>query len=288
MSNSIALYAGDGRGGFASPVDLAVGRQWVRELRAGDVDRDGDADIVFLGDTQMHVVRSTSTGTLDSAYALEGFASWFELADLNRDGSLDVLVAHNTQLTAFDGDGAGGFSPRVAANREVFQFALGDLNHDGWLDLATNDATLDRLRDRRDARSAGRHVRRDRGIPDRPSHSIPSPASLSGTSPATATWTRSAWSGTILTGNGDGSFGGPAAFAFESRGIIALDWNRDGLLDLVAGGQALLNERRDVNRPPVANAGPDATYTYRDHLSASVYAGAVLRSRPAPAHLRLA
>ncbi len=65
----------------------------------------------------------------------------------------------------------------------------------------------------------------------------------------------------------------PAAFAFESQGILALDWNRDGLLDLVAGGQALLNERRDVNRPPVADAGPDATYTYRDHLVASVYAG---------------
>ncbi len=41
----------------------------------------------------------------------------------------------------------------------------------------------------------------------------------------------------------------------------------------MAGGRAIVNERRDVNRPPVADAGPDRTYTYKEHLSANVSAG---------------
>ena len=108
----------------------------MRELRAGDVDRDGDADIV-VGSGTVHVLRSTGAGTVSSTLAVGGFARWFELADLNRDGSLDVLVAHDGRVTAFDGDGAGGFSPRPAGDGDIYQFALGDLNHDGRLDLAT-------------------------------------------------------------------------------------------------------------------------------------------------------
>lgn len=273
VGSHITLYAGDGHGRFAPPVELASSvREWVRELRAGDVDRDGHSDIVFIGGSTLHVLRPTATGMLTSTYALDGFAAWFELADVNRDGSLDMLVAHGDVVTAFDGDGRGGFSGRIVAHRAVFQFALGDLNHDGWLDLATNDATV-----------YGYAITVMLGQPDGTFGAAveypiaPRFDAITGVTLGDFTHDGHldafAWSGTLLAGNGDGSFGGPAAFAVDGRGIIALDWNRDGLLDLIAGGQAIVNERRDVNRAPVADAGPDRTYTYRAHLDATLYAG---------------
>jgi hypothetical protein len=56
-------------------------------------------------------------------------------------------------------------------------------------------------------------------------------------------------------------------FAFDPNGGIAYDFNRDGLLDVVHAGGVLLNERRATNRPPVADAGPDRTYEFRDHIN---------------------
>ncbi len=272
VSTSIVLYAGDGRGRFAAPIELASGQAWARELRAGDVDRDGDPDVVFVDDSALHVLRSTGTGTVRTTYALDGFPNWLELADLDRDGSLDILVAAGERLIAFDGDGTGGFAPRIVADHTVYQFALGDLNHDGWLDLATDEPTF-----------TGNAIGVKLGLPEGTFGATveypidPQFDPLTGVTLGDFTGDGHldavSWTGTLLTGHGDGSFGGPAAFAFESRGILALDWNRDGLLDLVAGGQALLNERRNVNRPPVANAGPDRTYGYEEHLSANIYAG---------------
>jgi hypothetical protein len=272
VSNTVALYAGDGRGRFAPPVALSSGRTWVRELRAGDIDRDGHPDIVFASDATLHVLRSTGTGAVMSTYPLNGMATWFELADLDRDGSLDILVAADERLIAFDGDGTGGFAPRIVVHRTVYQFALGDLDHDGWLDLATDEPAF-----------TGNAIGVMLGLPDGTfgaaveypidTHFDPLTGVTLGDFTGDGHLDAVSWGGTLLTGHGDGSFGGPEAFAFESRGIFALDWNRDGLLDLVAGGQALVNERRNVNRPPVANAGPDATYSYREHLSATLYAG---------------
>ena len=70
----------------------------------------------------------------------------------------------------------------------------------------------------------------------------------------------------MLFGDGQGRLGPAMEFDMVPRGGLALDWNRDGLLGVVAPGRILLNERRAVNRPPVAEAGPDRSYTFDEHI----------------------
>ena len=271
LSNRIVLYAGNGRGQFSSPVTLSSGDGWVRHLRAGDVDRDGDADIVFLGGG-LRVLRSTDAGTVSSTYS-SGFGNWLELADLNRDGSIDALIAIGSGLTAFDGDGRGGFSPRPAGTAEIQQFALGDFDHDGLIDLATehwSDVS----------QGIGVMLGQVDGTFAAAGHypTIPRFDPFMGVTLGDFTGDGHldafTWSGSFLAGNGEGAFSPPEGFAVDGQGILALDWNRDGLLDLVVGGQAIVNERRDVNRPPVADAGPDRTYGYREQEDHHLYAGA--------------
>jgi hypothetical protein len=71
----------------------------------------------------------------------------------------------------------------------------------------------------------------------------------------------------ILPGNGDGTFGPPQAFDAFVPGPTIVDFNRDGLPDIVAAAeqgtaQILVNLRRDNNNPPTVDAGRDQTIQY--------------------------
>jgi hypothetical protein len=76
-----------------------------------------------------------------------------------------------------------------------------------------------------------------------------------------------AGNGALLEGRGDGTFGFPNLFMVELDRPLIADWNRDGLLDVVTPRDAILNERRDTNRAPVANAGDDRTFTYQSQFA---------------------
>jgi hypothetical protein len=66
----------------------------------------------------------------------------------------------------------------------------------------------------------------------------------------------------MFTGNGDGRLDAAIGFDIIAYVGFAGDWDRDGLTDIVTSGGAFINERRTVNRSPVANAGRDMTFRY--------------------------
>jgi hypothetical protein len=134
---------------FETRRDLPHGER-AFAVEAADVDTDGKADLVVIGDYGGELgdalsVRfglggdafSEPTHTaLPSAARSESLA----VADLDRDGRLDVVAAHTVlfQVQSFLGNADGTFRPGPSrpTGEEPKQLVLGELDGDGWLDAA--------------------------------------------------------------------------------------------------------------------------------------------------------
>lgn len=160
----VTVLANNAAGGFAAPLTYTVGGTYAGPLfptvALGDVDRDGDFDVLY-GNTRTydghltgHIVqlRNNGTGVLTRAadiplvFHSAGPAD-LATADLNGDGAVDILGA------AYDGrnadgvymiynDGTGGFGPatRYPAGQITSAVAAADINGDGRLDVLTADS----------------------------------------------------------------------------------------------------------------------------------------------------
>ena len=120
-------------------------------VRVGDVDNDGDLDVLHATgtDTILRVLVNDGSGAFVLQTQDVGFeTNRFELGDLDNDGVLD-LVSLDFQTSSFfvmTGDGLGGFvrAGRYDHGLEAASLALGDVNSDSMLDVligSTNTAT---------------------------------------------------------------------------------------------------------------------------------------------------
>ena len=136
----------------------ALGFERTLVILTGDIDNDGDTDIMSLEDVD-HVLEGTADiyhndgnglFTLSSAdtfltTTLRPFAG--ELVDMNGDGNLDLVVGGDKGASAtltggvaiYVGDGTGGFtevwSDSLGSNAQVDGVEVGDIDGNGSLDL---------------------------------------------------------------------------------------------------------------------------------------------------------
>jgi hypothetical protein len=160
----VTVLANDAAGGFAAPVTYTVGGTYAGPLfpsvALGDVDRDGDLDVLY-GNTRTwdgnltgHIVQLRNDGTGALTRAADIPLVWYSAgpadlatADLNGDGAVDIIGAAYDGRTA-DGvymiynDGTGGFGPatRYPAGQITSAVAAADINGDGRLDVLTADS----------------------------------------------------------------------------------------------------------------------------------------------------
>ncbi|AGY57912.1 FG-GAP-like repeat-containing protein [Gloeobacter kilaueensis] len=136
-----------GGGNFAPAQFLAVGKLPVG-VALGDLDRDGDLDIVTANysSADVSVLFNTGSGSFAPAQATTANASplALRLGDLDGDGDLDIATANGFTCTVsvLSNTGSGSFiSPAQSfpAGDFVTAVALGDLDGDGDLDLASTD-----------------------------------------------------------------------------------------------------------------------------------------------------
>jgi hypothetical protein len=144
LSNEVAVFLGDGNGGFQDHGSFPAGNfAWASAL--ADFNGDGNLDIAVanLNDGSVSILLGNGDGTFQPAvnYPAGSFAKFVAAADFNGDGILDLAVADSTtgnNIAILAGNGDGTFQPAVfyQAGSSPNYIAIADYNHDGKLDLA--------------------------------------------------------------------------------------------------------------------------------------------------------
>ena len=161
---SVAVYLNDGTGAFAPRTTYGLGLDtdtvWPVWLDTGDVDGDGDDDLVAVTEKRIDDPDLGSRDVTIAAVALNDGAGAFTataagdvevggigfiwplqptFADLDEDGDLDLAFGGSSGVTTLLGDGAGGFAAPVRSPvpvRGAIDFVEpADVDGDGHLDL---------------------------------------------------------------------------------------------------------------------------------------------------------
>ena len=157
LAGGMVVLRGDGRGSLLARDDYTVFTNEIRDVALGDVDGDGDADIVvsdpFSGGLEIGacIVLENIDGVFENrqTFGTGGRAAGVRLGDLDGDGDIDVCIANSAYrflstpsfehagVAVFLNSSAGGFilSQTIAAIGSPESVAIGDMDADGDLDL---------------------------------------------------------------------------------------------------------------------------------------------------------
>lgn len=135
----------------APPSELVVSGQ-VAGVAAGDVDADGDADVVAvsLAARQLNTFLNDGNGVLAPAPAQDaGFASAVALRDLDNDSYPDAIVADQLsgESRVFQNDQTGGWRPLepLVSGDRLSALSAGDFDDDGRYDVIASGTNAYRL-----------------------------------------------------------------------------------------------------------------------------------------------
>lgn len=236
------LWIGDGAGGFTDS-GLTLG---VDTFAPGDLDGDGDVDLVVLTGTDLETWDGDGFGGFapsgQTLAVTDAAAAAF--GDLDGDGDIDVVVGGATDTRVYANDGSGAFTlgATLAGFTVTTALTLGDLDRDGDLDLLhASNAPMTNLRwGRNDGGLAFAAPQDAVGAPNAFSQLALRDLGEDGDLDVLAVDTGNQ-ALFLLRGNGNGTFTFvPGLGITDVSGVAALDPDRDGDLDLyVARGNDL-------------------------------------------------
>ena len=153
FSNRLSIRLNSGTGTFSGGPDVSVPNG--SDLAVGDIDNDGDLDMVVENSsyivtgppagTALLVRNNGAAGFSTTSLAFAGATSGVALGDVNGDGYVDLVAAltgNNTGLRIRLNDQQGNFITERVAYAGGGRVTLGDLDNDGDLDIVSAERDL--------------------------------------------------------------------------------------------------------------------------------------------------
>ena len=157
-TNEVAVFHGDGAGGFAETARFPGGGDYPIAVRALDLYSDGAPEIVVgnrhpdepgLGNLQ--VASFDGVGWVSSQLVLTEGAGAIDFGDFDADGDYDVVLStlEGGSVQVFLNDGVSALSPGesypLTAPSEPYGVVAADFDNNGAWDIATADPLNDRI-----------------------------------------------------------------------------------------------------------------------------------------------
>ncbi len=137
-----------GNGTFANAPDIVTSAR-SNNLALGDLDGDGDVDMVSSTGAASDVLLNNGNGTFANAPDLPGTSFGVVVADLDGDGDLDVLRPQGSSGVLFlslnDGTGRFGANRNVRVGLDGYLAVVADLDGDQALDIACVNSSLNSI-----------------------------------------------------------------------------------------------------------------------------------------------
>jgi hypothetical protein len=139
--SEVSIFLGHGDGTFDPP--LTMTSPGALYLAAGDLNRDGQPDLVAGGDSVLNVFLGNGNGTFGTPESVYSKYGPVKIADVDRDNRPDIVVSGNFDVLAvLRGQGDGSFRSAVefSTGGLVGDFVMRDLNHDRLPEAIVTDA----------------------------------------------------------------------------------------------------------------------------------------------------
>lgn len=140
-------WFGNGDGTFQNSISVDTSSTAATAIRLGDVDQDGDIDAMYSDGTSLYMARSDGS-SLFSEMIETGFGPTvldavgdYQLEDINGDGKVDIVLADGAvssgQIQISLGTGGGSFATATtyATGLQPTKLKIADMNRDGKKDI---------------------------------------------------------------------------------------------------------------------------------------------------------